>query len=293
VSRHRRSLDTGVDTPPLVKGIGYPAERSFLVGRNTLTTRFHAVYTHPLIEIGLVVRGSGALYLNGRSHPMRAGDGYFLDMSHPHRHDPDRSLSDIYVHIKYETLEALAPRDEFTRFLRPLLLVQAGRVSPVIRRPARFGRLLRDAWQLYSSVDPYGYVLAWARVVEAFVEIGRHCERVAGRDGPASGLRGQEAVAHALHFIGANVTRPVTLTQIASHCALSPSRLSAVFSSVMHTSPIAYRNRLRIERAVEMLTSSSRTVQQIAYECGFQSLAQFRVLLKRQTGMVAHEVRSQ
>ncbi len=290
--RRRRPLVVA-SVPPLYHGRGYPEERSFTVARGVLTHRFPDVYTQPLIEIGVVVRGRGSLYLNGTSYPLRVGDAYFLDMCHPHRHDPDGRLENLYVHVQYEAANALAPRDEFARFIRPFLLLQEGLAEPVFPRASAFRRLLEDAWRLYTGGDRYGYVLSWTRVIEAFVEIGRHCDATSpGSEDPAV-MRNREVVARALHYIQVNAVHPLTLAQIASYCSLSPSRFSAVFSAVMHVSPIAYRNRVRVERAVALLLSTGKTVEEIAFECGFHSQAQFRTLLRRHTGRTARSLRAQ
>lgn len=276
-----------------MRGVGYPEEPSFLVGRNVLNRVFDEVFTQPLIEIGFVAAGSGNIYLDGHRYAIGTGDGYFLDMSHPHRHDPDGAMENCYVHIKYETIEALAPRDEVAKFIQPFLLLQSGAVPPVMPKPTAFVNFVSQACELYHSDDPYGYVLAWTRIVEAFVEIGRHCASITGGVVGSGIDKRRDTIAMAIQFIGANYSKAITLQQIAEHCRLSASRFSAVFSSAMHCSPIAYRNRLRINRAMEMLTTTALDVQEVAFECGFHSLAQFRTLFRRATGQTPSDFRTQ
>jgi AraC-like DNA-binding protein len=287
-----RRRQEAVAEPPLVRGRGYPSERSFSLGRSHLTHQFANIYPHPLVEVGVVAAGKGKLYLDGVSYPLAVGDGYFLDMCHPHRHDPDGFLECEYAHLKYEALEALAPQDERARFLQPFQLLAAGKVCPVIPRARRLRSIIHDATRWYSGADPFGYALAWSRVIEAFVEIGRYCIATQGSTPRPVAPRDREVVTRALHFIHANSATALSLRQVASHCDLSPSRFSAVFSTVMHQSPIAYRNRVRVNRAIAQLSSTGKSVQEIAFECGFHSLAQFRVLLRRQTGGTARALRS-
>jgi AraC-like DNA-binding protein len=295
VNRRRRSArrPEQVQEPLLYRGAGYPEEPSFLVGTNELVRRFEQVFTQPLIEIGFVLAGRGTIYLDGYTHAVEAGDGYFLDMSHPHRHDPTGAMRNLYVHIKYETLEALAPRDEYARFIQPFLLLQSGVVPPVMMKAERFGAILLEARERYASDDPYGYVLAWSKIIEAFVEIGRFCSSVTGGIVGSGIDKRRNTVAMALQYIGANFAKPITLEQVAAHCRLSQSRFSSVFSAAMHCSPIAFRNRLRINRALEMLSATAMDVQEIAFECGFHSLAQFRTLFRRHTGHTPTEHRKQ
>ncbi|MBD3240691.1 MAG: helix-turn-helix domain-containing protein [Chitinivibrionales bacterium] len=287
-----RRAETAV-SPQLVRGRGYPDEPMFKLNRGELTRRFTQVFTQPLIEIGFVEAGAGQLYFNGQSHDLRAGDGYFLDMSTPHRHDPDGFMRNCYAHVKYEAMEALAPRDEYVRFIQPFLLLQSGATAPVMRAPGRFRELVLEAHERYHSGDPYAYALAWTKVVEAFVEIGRYCMQTIGAAQDGGIVRGRDTIARALEFIGENYSKPFALADVARYCRLSPSRLSAVFASVMHVSPIAYRNHLRINRAVGMLMSTARTVEEIAFECGFHSLAQFRTLIRRHTGRSPRSLRQQ
>lgn len=293
MSRRGRRLAAQAIDPPVSRDAGYPEERLFVVGHSHLTHQFSGTFVHPIIEIGLILSGRGSLHLNGVDHELHAGDGYFLDMGQPHRHDPDGATTGIFVHVKYEALSSIVPRDEYARLLQPFLFLQAGAVPPVLRGVPAFGALVREALRRYSSSDPYAYARAWASVVEAFAEIARACERTAHIAVTPGALARREVVAKALHFIGVNATAPIKLSQIASYCSLSPSRLSAVFRETMRVSPIEYRNRIRINRAVEMLRSSGKTAQQVAYECGFNSMAQFRLLIKRHTRATPRELRVQ
>lgn len=289
-SRGERRLDDSLVT---TDGTKFSSEPGFYIEKNLLDRVFTQTFSHPIVEIGCVQSGRGRLYYNGAYYPLGPGDGYFLDMQSPHRHDPELpgGLRSLFVHIKYEALEALAPRDEYGHFIQPFLFLQAGSVEPVIRDNAGFNAVLNEAYDLYHSDDPYGYVLAWSKIIGAFVEVGRYCDSVIQETGPTRLPRNRATIARALHYVTQHYREPIALADIAAFAGVSPSRLSSVFSTHMHSSPIAYRNKLRINRAQDLLTNTAKNVEEIAFECGFHSLAQFRTLFKRLTGRPPSAVR--
>ncbi|MBD3314560.1 MAG: helix-turn-helix domain-containing protein, partial [Chitinivibrionales bacterium] len=75
------------------------------------------------------------------------------------------------------------------------------------------------------------------------------------------------------------------IDELAALCFLSRSRFQHLFGEVMGLSPIRYRNHLRANHGLNRLATSSDTVQVIALECGFQSVAQFAQSVRKATGM--------
>ena len=66
---------------------------------------------------------------------------------------------------------------------------------------------------------------------------------------------------------------PISRYAEASHVSLSTFR--SLFQRQYGTSPLKYRNALRIERARELLREGGFTVAEVAYACGFENLGYF------------------
>ena len=76
--------------------------------------------------------------------------------------------------------------------------------------------------------------------------------------------------------------RPVA--DYANACHMSISSFREHFLALYGTSPIAYRTRLRIERAALLLGEGSCTVTEAAYASGFQNIGYFCKCYKKQMG---------
>lgn len=72
--------------------------------------------------------------------------------------------------------------------------------------------------------------------------------------------------------------------EIAKACFISESRLYHLFQQQLKMSPVAYRNRRRIERATELLRTEM-SIEEICGEVGFHSPVYFREIFKKHTGI--------
>ncbi len=261
-----------------------------------LERRLRAAHYHANAEFGTVLGGPGRLYFQDHYRDLNPGDVYLLDCVVPHGHEAPRagSARNLYVHVKYDAIPSLTPPDEYAAFMRPLMLIRAGILSPVVSGASDVCDELRRAHQLYSESDRTGYVAAWAHVVAACALLLARLERSIVSSAPTrAGQREQVAVATALHLIGRRFTEPLTVEELARACCLSPSRFAHLFTAYLSVSPIAYRNSLRINRALELLHATQQTVEQIALDTGFRSFGQFRRLFKSSTGQSPREFRRQ
>lgn len=76
------------------------------------------------------------------------------------------------------------------------------------------------------------------------------------------------------------LTHEVRLAEAAAECGLSPSYLSRVFHQSTGVTFQEYVSRFRLERACELLSTTSQSVTAIAFESGFQSISQFHRAFK-------------
>lgn len=95
----------------------------------------------------------------------------------------------------------------------------------------------------------------------------------------------------AIEYIESHFTSDITVEEIADACFISASRLHHIFLSVLDTTPIRYRNRLRIERAAELLRTGDSTLDSIASKTGFNSSTYFRRTFHAYTGLTPTQYR--
>lgn len=90
----------------------------------------------------------------------------------------------------------------------------------------------------------------------------------------------RQAVDRAREYIRANLAEPIRLSALCKHARTQARSLEYGFREVLGLSPIAYVRTMRLHRVRRLLLSTavrSRSISEIAMDCGFWHLSQFAV----------------
>lgn len=100
-----------------------------------------------------------------------------------------------------------------------------------------------------------------------------------------------EKLKSVLHLIETSYRQPLSIEETAGHCGYSASHFMRWFKNTTGTSFTRYLNGYRLEKALEELRSSDKTVLEIAENNGFGNLSNFNRLFKKQYGQTPVEMR--
>ncbi len=96
----------------------------------------------------------------------------------------------------------------------------------------------------------------------------------------------------ALMLINRNLADDLDLAQLAQAAYFSAFHFHRIFSAVMGETPQQFLNRVRLEKAANMLVKNPRfSITQIALACGFSSPAIFARSFKKHFGLTANQYR--
>lgn len=243
---------------------------------------FYPLHAHDFFELELVVQGDGFHYLNGQVLPLRPGAIFLLTPADVHR------------------LKAASPL--------ALLSLKVARA----KAPEALGRLLdacqsaRCAWldweecgeffDLFAQVESalcseafYGEARLYALVTLMLARLFDLSPQAVAPSADATYRQLQRAVA----YMQANCTRPLTLGRAAREAALSPCYFSDCFKKYVGCGFSEYLARCRVERARLFLSTTDKSVTEIAYASGFGSLSNFARAFRRYAGATASAYRRQ
>lgn len=96
----------------------------------------------------------------------------------------------------------------------------------------------------------------------------------------------------AIDYIEAHISDELSIRHVSEIAGYHPAYFSNLFKRELGMSYSDFLAGLRIQRAKEMLTGSSRSLQQIADECGFSDLSYFSAKFKRMVGMTPSQWRT-
>jgi len=105
-----------------------------------------------------------------------------------------------------------------------------------------------------------------------------------GNTGWLAGARDVE-IGKALTLLHHRPSHPWTVAELAHEVGLSRTVMTERFRYFLGESPIAYLTRWRLQLGARALTSTSRSVAQIAAEVGYESESAFNRAFKREHGM--------
>jgi AraC family transcriptional regulator len=101
---------------------------------------------------------------------------------------------------------------------------------------------------------------------------------------PSGGLAPWQ-IKRACDFIGAHLDGDPSLASLSLECQVSPSYFARAFRATMGMAPHQWIVRKRIERAKSLMTSSDRSVAEIAVMCGFVDQSHLSRAFARDAGM--------
>ncbi|MBD3322501.1 MAG: AraC family transcriptional regulator [Chitinivibrionales bacterium] len=263
----------------------YPAQGSFGVGFRNKWRKLGQPHIHTGLEIGAVLSGKGRMYLNSEYFPLSEGDIYFTDAMIPHGHETtiDAPLQFIFAYLNYTSVLSCDPDSRDIRLFQPFAAVHSG-IPPVVAGTKKAQTNLKSALREYQSNTRFAGLRAWSQVLPVIIMIAEKVIPLIRENTDTVWVRKNRILTDAISYIRDNFQKQLTVGDIAQRCACSESTLSHTFSQSTGSSPIDYRNTLRIGHAVELLSSTDLPLVQIADECGFNSYSQFRQIFKRLTG---------
>lgn len=82
-----------------------------------------------------------------------------------------------------------------------------------------------------------------------------------------------------------------SLKEIAKLCGISESYLYSTFKHTTNSTPNDYKQKFLCDKAVEILLTTNKTVEEISSIMNFSSSSYFRKVLKKHTGSTPYEIR--
>lgn len=103
----------------------------------------------------------------------------------------------------------------------------------------------------------------------------------------------RSVVAPAIRYLDEHFIEEFSIGQLAGLCQLGESQFYAEFKKNTGLTPVEYKNRCRIRRAVQLLASRDNNIERISDQLNFSSPSYFRRVLKQVTGLKPKEVQRQ
>ena len=99
-----------------------------------------------------------------------------------------------------------------------------------------------------------------------------------------------ESLRKAIAYIRLNYYSDININKVAEEVGISERYLRNLFSQYLNLSPLDYLNQIRINKSIELLKNTEKSVKEVCFLCGFQSPQYFSRIFKQQIGLSPREI---
>jgi len=90
-----------------------------------------------------------------------------------------------------------------------------------------------------------------------------------------------ERIKDVLNYINQNYNKNLSLDELSRQVDMSKFYLCRLFKESLRMSPVEYINKVRVDKAMELLINTDMSVSEIAFECGFDNISYFIKVFKK------------
>ena len=209
-----------------------------------------------------------------QSGTISVGQALLLDCNLPHSYQAQGRCSFTFIH--FDGAQSKAICDEITRSCgNAIRLTDSTRMHELVGEVLRYMKDDRRVNEAQTSAMLYSILMV---LLEA-----------SGVSG--AGNTGNSIVDQAVEYIQSHLAENLTVEGLAAYAGYSPSYFSHMFSRETGISPYRFVVKSRMDSAMQLLQTTRLSIQEIAFQVGFNSVANFCYAVRKEKGHSPHECR--
>ena len=250
--------------------------------RHHFSNPFHF---HPELEISLILKSAGFRFVGDSVEAFEAGDLVFIGANIPHcwrndntcMADPLHEAHMLTVHFPREFLGAswyqLPECEPINAFL------EKARMG--IRITGRTRQEIAALLLGLQEQDGMGRIIALLTILERLSRSAETAPLASAGFVQSYTDSGADRINRVYLYVMNNLSSPVTLREVAALTNLSETAFCRYFKAKTGKPFFRFLNEVRIGYACKLLIKSPQSITQIAYESGYNNLANFIIQFKR------------
>ncbi len=256
--------------------------RKFSFKKYTSSRNFH---WHSRNEICFVESGTCYIYINGNTFYAKSGDIIVFKSGDIHayseRSDDFTCYISLFDHILVYNNQIKLPYIK-THITKEDL--EKHNIASTINK------LFNDFLDEYINMDKGYKAITQAQLIQIYALLSRYFEDKENK-GP-NGSKSFEAFQKILDYISENYAHDISLDDLSDVLNYSTSTISHMFPTFIGISFKKYLNKVRIDKALDLLKDNSINITDIATQCGYNNVRAFNSAFKTETGTTPTEIRA-
>lgn len=151
---------------------------------------------------------------------------------------------------------------------------------------------VESAWQNCVN-EPFGYELKVRAFLSELIANLTNYRPILNTKPSEKVIRDNERIKIMLQYIQEHYDEPITVSELASKAVISESECLRCFRNTIGTPPIQYLKQFRIQKASELLISTSYKISNVSELCGFQDVSYFVKTFREIKGKTPSEYRNE
>lgn len=277
-----------------------------------------AIHQHSFYEMVLILRGTCKHYYRGTFIPLIPGDLFLIPPNQPHSYyfqenitlcncqfyreflgsAPERFVSDIEYtalqqkklsHRRLQDLEAFNYSDFIPTDREPKSLTYSGDINGqgIIHLDAIERELIAEKFKNIlkeQREQKFEFIRIKQTLLEHILIQIKRVQMNQFENITQSATWQDEMIHSVLNMIEQNITVDYDFNKIAVERNISISYFRSIFKNITGLSPIAYLNRVRMLRALELLQTTKQSISEVAENVGIYDQNYFSRLFKNYIG---------
>ena len=249
---------------------------------------------HHEIELILITEGEVRIGINAKTKILTAGDAVFSNSGDVHFFETMKPGSKMLVIVfKPAILGNLINLFSFS-FDNPFFTRETCRVIPGFSIDI-YEKITSHLLAVYNEMQTKNAcfeMLVRGHIIEVLGLLLRYFpHQVRNVSINKTNVKSKKLVQFALHYIENNYTKNISLKGVASYLGISEYYLSRLFNQLTGQAFRTYLNNIRLDHAQKLLSSTEKSIIDIAFESGFNSLRTFNRVYKNIKGIVPSDYR--
>lgn len=273
------------DFPILVSNISMQTDKPI--------TYLHS-HDHP--ELGLCIKGNGIFIVDSKVLRFSEGDTIFISPRETHlaQSTPGTISEWIWIYFNSEKLLLQPFGNHELSAINRLSGENFSNISDRKQSPRLqqyLGELIRTCKEKKKFWKEKAVSLLCLIIADFHGSMKKsHLQEESGFSPDSDSM---DRLQKAISYMTTHYREKVSLRQLCKICGISNTHFKRIFCKVFKCSPIAFLNKIRISSACAALEYSSKPINSIALESGYESLSSFNRQFKKQMDMAPREWRKE
>ncbi len=253
--------------------------RAFRAYRYSVTNFEFKWHYHPEFELTLITDGVGDRIVGDSFEEFRTGDLVLLGSELPHtwvnKKEPDKYSSAVVIQFSNQFVRRVVDLNEF-RTVRDLLKKSA----QGLHFPQPSEEILHKILKI-SETDGVQRITLFFEILDMLSKLSYRA-LASPFFQPIKNQENELRINVVCEYILKNSSTDISLKSVAELIHLSESAFCKFFKKMTGKTYSDYLNEIRIGKACTLLTSSDKTIAEIGFQTGFESITYFnRIFLRK------------